>query len=267
MIIVEKYKKLFTFILLAYVITWVLWLPLIVLTPPIKIFHQLGAIGPLVAAFLTSYMFDGVNGVKKLLKRVIDLPLRWTAIAFICPFILFFISSLISGTLHNAWPNYLLLLQSQEYPSLGIMYWVISIICYGFGEQVGWRGIALPELTKGGLNAIFASTLLGIIWALWHIPLFWYPNSGYYTMNSDMIIGWILSLILSSYLLTWIFNTSKKRLVPIAVFHGTIDIVVTSMASQGDKAMIMSILLMFLGVAVIVVSGKNVEGLRSFKDF
>jgi uncharacterized protein len=260
-----QYKRLIIFIALAYAITWILWIPLIVVTPPVKIFHQVGALGPLIAAFLTMHIFEDGIGVKKLLKSVFDAPLRWVSIAFISPFILFFISLVFSFFLHGTWPNYLLLFQSKEYPTLGITYWIISIVCYGFGEQVGWRGIALPELTKSGLNALYASTILSIIWALWHIPLFWYPDSGFYSMNNATIMGWFMSLVLSSYLLTWIFNTSKKSLAPVAIFHGTIDIVVTSLASRDDIVMIMSVLLMLLGVAVILISGKDLESRKNIK--
>ncbi|MDQ3098947.1 MAG: CPBP family intramembrane metalloprotease [bacterium] len=259
--ILNRYKKLLIFIIISYGITWLLWLPLIIYTPPLKFFHQIGSFGPFIGAFLTIILFDGLSGIRELVNKIMRFPIRWILFAFLFPFILFIIASIISFFIHGTWVNYLLLFQSQEYPTIGIVYWILSIVCYGFGEQVGWRGFVLPELIKNGFNAVYASTVIGILWALWHLPLFWYPSSGFYTMSSATILGWFMSLMLSSYLLTWIFNSSKKSLATVAIFHGTIDIVVTSRASEGDIVMIVSVLLMTLGFGVLL-SGKKLEGFK-----
>lgn len=258
--IIQRYDKVIIFFLITYCVTWVLWLPLIIFHPPIKFFHQIGGMGPLIGAFLAIILFEGTTKLKSLIKEIFRFELRWILVAFFTPFLLFLVASVISFFIHGTMPHFQLLLYSQEYPNIGILYWIISIICYGFGEQVGWRGYALPELIKSGLNPVYASTVLSIFWAIWHLPLFWYPNSGYFTMNSAMILGWFGSLILSSYLLTWLFNTSKKSIAAVAIFHGTIDIVMTSLAVQGDIVMIMSMFLMILGLLVLL-SGKSLEGI------
>ena len=51
---------------------------------------------------------------------------------------------------------------------------ILLVLCLtdGLGEETGWRGFLLPRQLQH-LNRLAASCLLGVIWALWHLPLFW----------------------------------------------------------------------------------------------
>ena len=44
-------------------------------------------------------------------------------------------------------------------------------------EEPGWRGFALPRLLKNH-SALFSTLVIGVIWALWHLPLFAVPGTG-----------------------------------------------------------------------------------------
>ena len=43
------------------------------------------------------------------------------------------------------------------------------------GEEIGWRGYALPRLARD-LGLAPASIVLGVIWACWHLPFFFIPG-------------------------------------------------------------------------------------------
>jgi membrane protease YdiL (CAAX protease family) len=61
---------------------------------------------------------------------------------------------------------------STEFPDLPrSVYWLANVVFFGFGEEVGWRGFALPRL-QSHASALRASLVLAAGWAGWHLPLF-----------------------------------------------------------------------------------------------
>ena len=229
-------KQFLLFCVLAYSISWLIWLPLY--GPAIGIFnipilpyhHGIGAMGPLLAAFITTFIYKKGEGIKSLLFSCIKFrPILYLLIAAFAPTILGYCALFATSIMHHELPATLDLFTSKEFPNFSIPSLIIyNLVFFGFGEEVGWRGIGLPFLqTK--MNAFAASSILTIVWAMWHIPLFLY-RPGYLDMNATAIIGWALSLFTGSILLTWLYNSSKGSLLICALFHSTIDIAFTSKA-------------------------------------
>jgi hypothetical protein len=143
--------------------------------------------------------------------------------------------------------------QTDEYPQLGlILFWIANLAFYGFGEETGWRGFALPRLQQTH-SALVASLVLSVFWALWHVPLFLsLPNL--MNMGIGGMIGWVLFIVTGSILLTWMYNSTRGSILILAVFHGTLDIVINS-PSHGALATVMGMLFTVLGVLVLLVRG------------
>lgn len=84
---------------------------------------------------------------------------------------------------------------------------LILIATDGLGEELAWRGFALPRLL-GRHSAIAASLILGIFWALWHLPLLW--TSG---IEEQQLPWWLLLLDVpaKSVLFTWVLAYAGQR--------------------------------------------------------
>ena len=106
------------------------------------------------------------------------------------------------------------------------LYWLANVVFFGFGEEVGWRGFALPRL-QSHASALRASLVLAAGWAGWHLPLFAF-GPGFSTLGLAGAVGWLMSLALGSILLTWLFNASAGSIGAVALFHAALDIFIGS---------------------------------------
>jgi membrane protease YdiL (CAAX protease family) len=91
-------------------------------------------------------------------------------------------------------------------------------------EEGGWRGFALPRLQR--LHGPFVGTLiLGILWACWHLPLFWIMAWGTPPTILNMVL-FILIGIFMAIVFTWVFNNTKGSLLLAILLHTSFDVLV-----------------------------------------
>lgn len=252
-------KQLVTFFGLAYLISWLIWLPLyghifgMTHLPILPFNHAIGALGPLAASFFTTWIFLKKAGIKNLLANCFGIkPLIYVTVALFSPFVLAVIAIVMSYFMDKTPINLSGLLVTKEFPQYNLItFFIYNLAFFGFGEEVGWRGFALPRL-QSKTNALVASVVLTLFWALWHLPLFLY-RPGYLNMGVAEILGWVLSLLTGSILLTWLYNASKGSILICAIFHSTVDIAFTSAIAGKNVINYMGFLITVWGILTIIV--------------
>jgi len=246
---------------LAHALSWLGWLPLVAHATgfldaqPSPYWHLLGGLGPLLAACLVSGAMGGGAGLRDLLARATRwrVGVGWWAVALLAPALLYVVAALGIRLVAGRWPDLGQFGRSVEYPALPLLvYWLANLVCYGFGEEVGWRGFALPRLQRGR-GALRATVLFSLPWAAWHLPLFTFAG-GLAQLGPTGTVGWYLSLLTGAVLLTWLCNSTGGSVLLVAVFHGAIDIAITSPADP-QLANAMGALITLWGLAVVVVAG------------
>jgi membrane protease YdiL (CAAX protease family) len=83
------------------------------------------------------------------------------------------------------------------------------------GEETGWRGYLLPRLLSL-TGPVRASLALGLVWALWHLPLWALPGDFHAAIPAWLFGVQILAV---SVLYTWLWLRSGGSLVLAHVFH------------------------------------------------
>jgi membrane protease YdiL (CAAX protease family) len=209
MSIFRKHAKAFpltTFFALAYLLTWVL-LPF---SRTSVVFSLLALCGPAAAALMTAAMC-GRTERSELWDRVSQWRARgyWYLLALLLPLP---ISALRSGM------EYLLgapgPLQVQPISTLSMIVFVLVV-----GEEIGWRGFAMPRLTER-VGWVHASLIIGSLWAFWHLPLFFMAGMPQYGTPFLPYIGYTIGL---SVILSALTLSTAGSVIIATLFHGAVN--------------------------------------------
>jgi uncharacterized protein len=264
----DPMKPLLIFFILAYFISWVVWLPLYAPAwgwdnlPILPYHHALGGLGPMIAAVITIGVFSGKEGVRDLAHRCLQFrPIGYLLIALFSPFLLLGMAIVLNGMMGGTAGDLSTLFYLKEFPEFNLLsFFLYNLVFFGFGEEVGWRGFALPRLQRR-FNLLVSSIVLTLFWAIWHWPLFLY-RPGYVSMGMAGIFGWGVSLLTGSILLSWLYHSSRGSILICAIFHATVDIVFLANAGDNMITQYLGALITVWGIVVGIGlwrSGKRVS--------
>ena len=250
------------YIVIAFAFTWTFWLLAVleargvISSLPVPALF-LGAFGPMVAAVIVTAQESGRAGLRSLLSRVVRWRVApiWYGVALLGPIVL----ALGGMALHV-----LLGGQPPNLPGMiGTLPTVLALSVYmfiqvGIGEEIGWRGYALPKL-QSGYSALISSVILGGIWVLWHLPLFFNPASGY---SNTPFWAFLIFILPVSILITWIFNSTGGSTLMIMILHATLNASIGplwratpeySTAVSNTDVYLFQAALLWVGVIVVVL--------------
>ena len=184
----------------------------------------LGVFGPAIVALLLTAISNPPGAVSELIRAIARWPssARWYVFA-----VGYFAAvKLTAAALHQ--------LVTGSWPGFGETPWYLMVggimisTPVQAGEEIGWRGYALPRLTaRIGLGP--ASILLGIVWALWHLPLFFIPGTGTAGQSFPAYLTTVTGLSVAMAWLYWRTDGSLfMTMLMHAAFNNTKDVVPTA---------------------------------------
>ncbi|HEY6866433.1 MAG TPA: CPBP family intramembrane glutamic endopeptidase [Candidatus Eisenbacteria bacterium] len=177
----------------------------------------LGTFAPSLVALALTARAAGGAGVRALLGRLVAWQVagRWYAFAAGYWVAIKLAVALTHRIVAGAWPRF-----SDESWLLMAAATVFSTVIGGqAGEEIGWRGYALPRLAaRLGLGG--ASLVLGAIWATWHLPLFFVPGADTYGQSFPM---YLLQVIAISVAIAWLYWRTQGSLLLTMLMHAAIN--------------------------------------------
>ena len=165
--------------------------------------------GIFLGGALVTGIVDGKSGLKTYFSRLVRLRagIQWYAIALLTPFALGFIAyelSLLTGAkVSGPFPEF------GKVPVLFLLFFMTNAL----GEEPGFRGFALPRFLKSR-SAIAASLILGVLHAIWHLPL---------VIGGDAPVLDLLHPLCGAFLFTWIFNRTNGSVFIAMLLHASAD--------------------------------------------
>jgi len=258
------------FFVLTLLISWGILLPEIFDLPlnvptPLLIFV---GFGPAIAALVLAAFEDGWQGITALLERlkIARISWVWYAIVLVGPFILFSSALALGAALgieidlsEPAILNTIAVENGNLFVLIfpAFLYLFVTLL----GEEIGWRGYALPRMLTDQ-SELSASLLLGVLWGLWHLPIALAPSLQ--AAISYLPKGWFLfDIIAMSILFTWIFVNTRGSLLIAVLLHASNNLaalflpILPPAAADTKVFFIVIALKWLLALAILAANGTN----------
>jgi membrane protease YdiL (CAAX protease family) len=220
--------SLFKFFSLTYALTWTCFISVVVLSgtaaPASPGRTGLRALLLFIGIFAPSFLALGLTaqasgraGVLSLIRRLVQwrVGVQWYVFAISYMAVIKLLVALVHRVTTGVWPRF-----GDEAWYVMLAGTIFSTITGGqAGEEIGWRGYALPRLAAR-LGLARGSLLLGIIWACWHLPLFFLRGSSTYGQS---IPAYVLQVTALSVTIAWLYAHTNGSLLPIMLLHAAVN--------------------------------------------
>jgi uncharacterized protein len=169
--------------------------------------------GPAITALIVAALYQGRAGLKDIWRSLSRWRVSWQlySLAILGPLVLAGLVALVAvltGTM-NRNPH------SGSPLRLIVIFFLMAIFDGPLGEEIGWRGLLLPQLLKS-FGPITASIVVGGVWWAWHIPL--YVADGKPLTTGDWA-EFLAETVGLSLIMTWFFLKSGGSTLMTIVLH------------------------------------------------
>jgi membrane protease YdiL (CAAX protease family) len=254
-------RSLLLFIALTFAVTWACFFAGVALVDRLGPFVSglsdlrtpfllLGTFAPSLVALCLTAVEDGRAGVRALLARMLDsrVAMRWYVFAMGYMGAIKLAVAIAYRVWTGAWPR------------LGDTPWYVLPMALLIstpvqaGEEIGWRGFALPRLAAR-IGLARASVVLGVIWACWHLPLFYLPGMDQCGQSFPLFALEVTALSIA---ITWLYAHTGGSLLMVMLMHSavnqTVGIVPSAEPAAGNPFALSTSLVMWLTAAFLWIA-------------
>lgn len=187
-------------------------------SPLAMVLYLLGGLTPSIAGFVMAYRVNGRAGLRGLWRRFRQVNLGAGGYLTIMGVpALIAASSLLA---HTALGGAIVRPAFLQQP-VSLLASAIPILIFGpLSEEFGWRGFA-QDLVQTRWGSVRGSIFLGLVWAFWHLPLFFIPGAGQQATGNPALNFpiYVIHVIGITVLMTWLYNRTGRSLWGAVLFH------------------------------------------------
>ncbi len=125
-------------------------------------------------------------------------------------------------------------------------------------EEPGWRGYALEGL-QVRWGPLLSSLVLGLVWALWHLPLF-FIDSSWQAVEVGLLTQrfwlYMFNILLDTFIYTWIYNHTDRSILAAVLFHFSVNAFGEAFALT-PRAEVFNFLLALLAAVLVSLSWRR----------
>ncbi len=124
-------------------------------------------------------------------------------------------------------------------------------------EEMGWRGYGVDSL-RSRFNLFNTSLLFGLLWALWHLPMFFINH--YY--HNELLSNWVytanfwVSIFPTAIIINWLYYRNNRSVIACFLFHLTVDLACEMFQVEQFTKCISTVILILIAAWIVIAERK-----------
>ena len=257
----KKYKyRPALFFVLAYLFTWMFWLPAIFVPENIGIILMLiGLIAPAVISTIFVLASDSESLKQDLKNKVFGFyKVKWqNVILAIIVFVAIIVASILLSLLFGQSIEQFAFTEDFSFTGVGIAGAFITILVASIIEEVGWKGYCEDSIGDY-MNWFWESMIFGVLWSLWHLPLLFIPGTyqAGLMVNPLYVVNFFISGVPMGFIITWVYLVSDRSILACMIFHLFVNFMQEKIAMTPETKCVETIVVT-VATAIIVLANKE----------
>lgn len=199
--------------------------------------------GPTLSALIVA---SRLGEIRPLLSKLLRwrVPIVWWLVALLLlpalEAVAVFVAQFYTSIDPSAWrPDSLL---------SALTFFATGVVAGPLGEELGWRGFALPRLLRR-TTPLRASLFIGVIWAAWHLPAFYVPGVDRLVLPPGFgFLPFSLMIVAIAVILTWLTLHARGSILLAVIMHTSIYAALLGLGQDPSEPLI------WTGVGVVTVA-------------
>ena len=247
------------FFALAYLFTWIFWIPAIFIKGNTGTFlMMLGLIAPAVVSTLF-VVFSGSDALKKDLRQKIVgfYKVKWMNVLLaILVFAGITACSILLSLAFGQPLSQFSFTEDFSFTGVGIGSALLTILVASIIEEVGWKGYCEDSIGNY-MNWFWESMIFGVLWSFWHFPLIFIQGTyqAGLMVNPLYVINFFVSGIPRGFIITWVYLASDRSILACMIFHLFVNFMQEKIAMTPETKCVQTIVV--IAATVIIVAAKR----------
>ncbi len=254
--------KLVRFFAISHGVTWAFFIAAALVggvdTPVGNTLFLLSGLGLLLAGPVLASLTLTRTERREYWRSIYDvrrIRLPWYLAVFLIPLALVIGGSVLAWAMTGDVTELTGLLRPAGFTLVGFL---LAVVVAPLLEEMAWRGYALVELQKRH-SALTASLILGFVWAIWHLPLFFIPGTYQYGLGLLTVPFWqfMAALVIGSVVITWIFNNTSYSTLSAVLYHAMWNFFGELFETSVLSDVLYAVVLLVLAVVLVLRFGRR----------
>ena len=254
-----KYKPV-KFFVLAYLFTWIFWIPAIFLPENVAVtLMVLGLIAPAVVSTLF-VLLSKSNALKKdLMNKLVGFyKVKWGNVFLaVLVFAVIVVYSILLSVLFSQSLDQFAFTEDFSFTGVGVGSALLTILLASIIEEVGWKGYCEDSIGNY-MNWFWESMIFGALWSLWHLPLIFIQGTyqAGLMVNPLYVVNFFVSGIPLGFIITWVYLASDRSILACMIFHLFVNFMQEKIAMT-PKTKCVETIVVIVATVIIVLAKKD----------